>query len=166
MQLQEGFRHGICGEECEIESKRLHNLPVLHNHILAGDLELMVVLPCDLCPHHYQRDHRWVWEAYGYGRGNYERFEESVTDEELEVAAQLMELSSQSLHLTEEGLESSSISDSRRSYGVAPSGRKVVNVDAEERLKPRSRSVNEMFKQPITSRKRRRGLTIRPSPTN
>ncbi|GLJ26165.1 hypothetical protein SUGI_0501800 [Cryptomeria japonica] len=170
--VYQGFHHDTCPQESQIHTKQHH---LQQNDIIAEDLHLAVVLPCDLCPHHYHRDLRLLWESYGCGGDEWlkgELIEENLTDEELEAVAQLMELSSQSLPLAEEtsnsfvaeGIESSAISDSRQScpFTLLPHRaiRNTFNVDIDERLRPRTRSVNEIFKQSSTSRKRRRGLQV------
>lgn len=162
-ELQEEIRHGICVKDSEFQN--LCGFPRFE-----GDLHLKVVLPCDLCPHYHQSDHRLPRESEGYGDGGWSQIEnnnEHLTDEELDVAAQLMELSSRSLNIVEEMLtnsmyfavyslrQSSSASDSKRSCDPTPSpdrvswekrkSRKKINVEIDERCKPRSRSVSEII---------------------
>eukprot|EP01018_Ginkgo_biloba_P023358 Gb_22407 [translate_table: standard] len=163
-QRQEGFHRGIYEGKSQIEAKQLHNL---HYNIEEG-LHLMVVLPCDLCPHHHQQHHRFLRDSSARSGDEWSKQNENdktLTEEELEAAAQLMDLSSQSLHLADDLLtfsksstqdepEPSAVSDGRPFCGVTPSParvsvesmnwRRIFDVEIDERPKPRSRCLSEI----------------------
>eukprot|EP01018_Ginkgo_biloba_P023357 Gb_22397 [translate_table: standard] len=160
----EGFHRSTYEGKSQIEAKQIHSL---HYNIEEG-LHLMVVLPCDLCPHHHQQHHRLLRDSIAFGGdGKFEekKNDEVLTEEDLEAAAQLMELSSQSLHVADDFVtstrssmqdapESSTISDDQRFCGVSPSlvrvseyrisWRGMLDVEIDERRKPRSRCVSEI----------------------
>lgn len=154
-ELQREFQYDICVEDPE-------------RHNIEDDLQLTVVLPCDLCPHHHQNNHRFLSESEGRGDDEWPQLAKNdrhLTDEELDVAAQLMELRSRSLDLVEEMLttsmyfavysilEFSSVPDMKRSCFLTLSParlsskkRRKINVEVDERAKPRSRAVSEIIR--------------------
>lgn len=160
-ELQRESRYDICVEEPE--RNKICSVPDIE-----GDFQLMVVFPCDLCPHHHQNNHRILSESERPSDDEWPQLaknDKHLTDEELDVAAQLMELSSRRLDLVQEMLttsmffavysilEFSSVPDMKRSCVLTLSParlssekRRKFNVEVDERAKPRSRAVSDIIR--------------------